>query len=279
MMNKKKILTSLVLGTAMVSQVAVPVFAKEQTNTTPNENAANPNEWKADSHTTIGITEVGKDDLIDGDLDKTTNVSFEVPLYVTTAAISGKTVLAAPKTYDIQNNGTRGIVVTRMQIEKLANSTWSTVEDDTEVENDAKNVKLAIGGLTMPATKQAGEKVDAKLAVTGTNNAFTTGEKYNVIEKGGKTLSTSEANKAKDINKANRNDADTANIGLAIVGKVKNVEDRQNKAAASQFRVTYVVSAITKKADENIGDGTVDKDKIVGFTYVGDDKAAAGLAK
>ena len=265
----------------MSCSIAVPVFAKEQTNTTPNEGTTGENAWKADSHTTIGITEVHKDDLIEGDLDKTTNVSFEVPLYVTTAAIGGKDVLATPKTYDIQNNGTRGIVVTRMQIEKLADSTWSTVENDGEVDNDAKNVKLTIGGLTMPATKGANVKVDAKLAEAGTTNAFTTGEKYNVIEKGGKTLSTSKANEGKDITKANRNEADTANIGLAIVGKVKNVEDRQSKAAASQFRVTYVVSAITKDADDNLnqGDGTVDKDQIVGFTYVGDDKVAAGLAK
>ena len=48
-----------------------------------------------------------------------------------------------------------------------------------------------------------------------------------------------------------------------------------------QFKVTYVVSAITKNADDNLagGDGTVNKDQIVGFTYVGDDKVAAGLAK
>lgn len=245
----------------------------EQTNKTPETNQ--------DSHTTIGITEVKKEDMIGGDLDATANVSFEVPLYVTTAAIGGQTALATPKTYDIKNNGTRGIVVTRMQIEKLAGSTWSTVEEDNQVDDD-KKVKLAIGGLTMPATKGDGVKVDAKLAVDGTENAFTKNTGYKVIEKDHKTLSTSKANVGAAETMVNKKEGDAnTNIGLAIAGKVAQADNRASKGAASQFKVTYVVSAITKNADDNLagGDGTVNKDQIVGFTYVGDDKVAAGLAK
>lgn len=46
MMNKKRLLTSLVLGTAMASQVVVPVLAKPQTNETPSQT---DEKWKEDA--------------------------------------------------------------------------------------------------------------------------------------------------------------------------------------------------------------------------------------
>ena len=268
MMNKKKVLTSLVLGTAMVSQVAVPVFAKVQTNTTPNESTAPPDEWKADSHTTIGISEVSADDA-DG-LDPT-NVSFEVPLYVTTAAVGGGAKLKTPTEYDITNNSKkRGIVVTAMQIEKLQNGTWDTVTDTANI--GEKEVKLAIGGRIMPTTKAVTGKVDVPILVQGNNSAFNSDEKYVVIKKDGGTLAKAPGNKGKNTT---YNEVGGQIVGLNIDGDIKNTTRTTGKAAA-QFKVTYTVSAITKTADDK-DENTVDKNGVVGFTYVGDDKEKAQL--
>ena len=280
MMNKKKVLTSLVLGTAMVSQVAVPVFAKEQTNQTPEQDTTAPNEWKADSHTTIGISEISAKDAAENGVDKTQNVSFEVPLYVTTAAIGNNAELKTPTEYDITNKGNRGIVVTAMQIEKLGD--WDTVTEDVQVA-DAKKVKLSIGGRTMPATGKKNEKVVVEILKQGDNSAFNTDEQYVVIKKGGGTLAKAPANDGKDL-AINKDDKDQI-LGLNISGKIKGDADRNTVGAAAQFKVTYTVSAITKTADENVdkkpgeggNNGLVGKNDVVGFTYVGDDKVKAQL--
>lgn len=276
MMNKKKVLTSLVLGTAMVSQVAVPVFAKEQTNETPKQDTTAPNEWKADSHTTIGISEISAKDAAEDGVDKTQNVSFEVPLYVTTAAIAGKADLKTPTEYDITNSGNRGIVVTAMQIEKLGD--WNTVSADPTTNRE---VKLSIGGREMPATNDQNKKVAVEILKQGSNSAFNTDMKYNVIKKqDAKTkvngsLAKADANTGRDATVINKDDNGNV-LGLNISGKIQNDTARKTKGAAAQFKVTYTVSAIIKDKD-TAGDATVDKDGIVGYTYVGDDKAAAQL--
>ena len=280
MMNKKKVLTSLVLGTAMVSQVAVPVFAKEQTNQTPEQDTTAPNEWKADSHTTIGISEVSEDDA--NGLDKSLNVSFEVPLYVTTAAVGNEETLRTPTEYDIKNNGNRGIVVTAMQIEKLGDWDTVTVAEAAQVTED-KKVELTIGGRKMPATTKKNEKVDVTILKQGDNSVFNKDEKYVVIKKTGGTLAKAPANLGKNT-AINKDDKDNI-LGLNITGKIKGDADRTTKKAAAQFKVTYTVSAITATADANVdkplnnggNGGLVTKNDVVGFTYVGDDKAMAQL--
>lgn len=286
-MNKKRLLTSLVLGTAMASQVVVPVLAKPQTNETPSQT---DEKWKQDAHTTIGVTEVSKDDVINGpDGKPQLNISFEVPLYVTTAAIGESADLATPDTYDIKNSGSRGIVVTDMRIEKLDKATWSTVEDAPK---DKKDVKLLIGNLVMPKTKDkaVNEKVAADIT-NGEENAFAENTKYKVIAKDGGKLSNAYAN-LKHPNGDLKSDDEVKKLvnkdkGINISGTVL-AEARTNEKAASQFKVTYVVGAITAAADgkadkPDTGDGTgngglVTKDDIIGFTYAGDDKVAAGLA-
>lgn len=246
-------------------------------------------------HTTIGVTEVSADDVItDPETGKPQlNISFEVPLYVTTAAIGGSAELATPETYDIKNNGKRGIVVTDMRIEKLANATWSTVENAPTTEKEKNDVKLLIGNLLMPQTKDkaTNEKVAAKITEGG-ENAFADGTNYKVIAKGGGTLSNAYANlKDPDGTEKLENEVKTLvnkGKGINISGTVFNTT-RTNEKAASQFKVTYVVSAITAdadgKADRPTTDvkpgngGLVTKDDIIGFTYAGDDKKAAGLEK
>lgn len=240
-MKKRKKLVAAVLAALVVSQ-SMTALAN------PSDN--NP---KGDEHTTIGImeaeTEVGQ-------------ASFEVPLYVTTAAISGKEALMCPEGYDIKNtskgNDAHNIGVLSVSVERIG--TWNTVKDAPNANNE---VKLTIGGLVLPAVDDATPKqtvdiiknADAHTSVFYGKTANKT-DKVTAIEKG-KTLS-----------EANGGVAPTATgyKGLAITGTVQNTT-RNNKKAAAQFRVTYVVSALDDNGDP------------IGNTYVGDDKTAAGLAQ
>ena len=252
MMNKKKVLTSLVLGTAMVSQVAVPVFAAKQTNETPNTNP--------DAHTTIGILESDETDLTK------LNVSFEVPLYVTTAALSGKTALTTPKTYDIKNTGENTIVVTGMNFEKIsADDQWVTV-DQGQVTGDKaeKKVALKIGDVNMPAVSKQGEKVPVNIK-TAASNAFYSATKYNAITKDS-TLAKSPTNEGSL-------GVETNKTGLKIEGTIAAAtrEKTNPNTNVPQFKVTYLISAVKAGTDNK----QITDDKLIGYTYVGDDKSQA----
>lgn len=240
-MKKRKKLVAAVLAALVVSQ-SMTALANPSNN--------NP---KGDEHTTIGImeatTEVGQ-------------ASFEVPLYVTTAAISGKEALMCPEGYDIKNtskgNDAHAIGVLSVSVEKIGTGTWNTVEGTPTAQNE---VKLTIGDLVLPAVNDTTKKqtVDIRTNAKGKASVFyghTTGkqDKVTAIEKG-KTLAET----------ANGIAPTEANYkGLEITGIVKN-ETRNNTKAAAQFRVTYVVSALDDAGDP------------IGNTYVGDNKTAAGL--
>lgn len=240
-MKKRKKLVAAVLAALVVSQ-SMTALAN------PSDN--NP---KGDEHTTIGImeatTEVGQ-------------ASFEVPLYVTTAAISGQEKLMCPEGYDIKNTskGTdaHDIGVLSVSVEKIGTGTWKTV---TTAPTNDNEVKLTIGDLVLPAVDDTTKKstVDILNDAAGQASVFyghTTGKNNKVTAiKKGKTLAEA----------ANGIAPTAANYkGLEITGIVKNM-DRANKKAAAQFRVTYVVSALDDAGDP------------IGNTYVGDNKAAAGL--
>lgn len=240
-MKKRKKLVAAVLAALVVSQ-SMTALAN------PSDN--NP---KGDEHTTIGImeaeTEVGQ-------------ASFEVPLYVTTAAISGKAELMCPEGYDIKNtskgNDAHNIGVLSVSVERIG--TWNTVKDAPAAD---KAVKLTIGGLVLPAvdgttTKQTVDIIKNADAHTSVFYGKTTGKttKVTAIEKN-KTL----AEAAKGAAPTLANDK-----GLVIEGTVQKIA-RNNAKAAAQFRVTYVVSALDDNGDP------------IGNTYVGDDKTAAGLAQ
>ena len=215
MMNKKKVLTSLALGTAMVSQVAMPVFAAPQTNETPNVNA--------DAHTTIGILESDETD------ESRLNISFEVPLYVTTAALSQKDALTTPKTYDIKNTGKNTIVVTGMNFEKISKADqWQTV-DQGQVTGDGveKKVALKIGGVNMPAVSKQGEKKVVNFK--NDTNAFYSTTKYNVI--------TSESSLAASPTNENSLGLETGKTGLKIEGTIKSMDRTKNKSKQKRSTV------------------------------------------
>lgn len=238
-MKKRKKLVAAVLAALVVSQ-SMTALAN------PSDN--NP---KGDEHTTIGImeaeTEVGQ-------------ASFEVPLYVTTAAISGKAELMCPEGYDIKNtskgNDAHNIGVLSVSVEKIG--TWDTVKT-APITNT--QVKLTIGDLVLPAVDNTTKKktVDIIKDTEAHTSVF-----YG--KTAGKDTKVTAIAKDQTLSEAAGGVAPTAAgyKGLDITGTVQNTT-RTNKKAAAQFRVTYVVSALDDAGDP------------IGNTYVGDDKTAAGL--
>lgn len=232
MKNKKRLL-ALMLTPFVLSQSITALAAKADNNP------------QGDQHTTIGImesaTEVGQ-------------ASFEVPLYITTAAVKGQTKLMCPEGYDIKNTaGNNSIGVLSLTVHKVAGGEWSLVKTTPAAD---KEVQITIGDLILPAinTTTQQKTVDFTQAGDGDNTAFRKNNKIVAIAPG-KTLSETNGGAAPG----------TAGYkGLGISGQVSNAT-RTDKGAAAQFRITYVVSALDANG------------AAIGNIYVGDSKAAAGL--
>lgn len=226
---KKKIMAAMLA--ALVLSQGMTAFANPSNNNPIGE-----------EHTTIGI------------MESTTNVgqaSFEVPLYVTTAAISDSDQLICPDGYDITNttgtNGNRPIGVVSVSVEKLGD--WNLV---TTTPNDQYDVKMTIGDLTLPAVSKKNDVKTVEILTGGQNTVFYDDAKNKIQAiPSGQTLS--QAAGVQD------------GKGIGITGLVKSMT-RKNKKAVAQFRIRYVISAI----DQATGDP-------IGSTYVGDNKAAAGF--
>lgn len=234
---KKKIMAAMLA--ALVLSQGMTAFAKPSTN--------NP---KNDEHTTIGI------------MESTTNVgqaSFEVPLYVTTAAIKDQTKLMCPDGYDIKNtagsNNGNSIGVLSVTVDRLPKATWNTVQDAPTGEKD---VKLTIGDLTLPTVNQntTSATINIKNTPAAHKSAFYDNDKSRVrLIESGKTLSEAAGGVA---------ETDPAYKGLGITGVIA-AKNRANTAAVAQFRIRYVISAFD------------DAGNAIGSTYVGDDRTAAGF--
>ncbi len=196
------------------------------------------NDPKNDQHTTIGVLESN----VDGQM------SFSVPLYVTTAAVKGKVDLLTPTGYDIKNEaqvGGKDIAVLSVSISGVGE--WST---SLAVPTDDKKVQLSIGGLLMPEVGRNDTKTVELKDVKNPGYFYDKDQgKYRPI-KPGKTLSeaaTQIAVGAPDYK------------GLEIIGKVAEM-DRTYIATSAQFRITYLISLLN------------DKGEPLGLTYVGDTK-------
>ena len=229
-MNKK--LFAAVIAALAVSQ-GVPVMAAPATNSPANG-----------QHTTIGILEAVSKDIY--------NASFEVPLYITTAAVSNSTDLVCPENYDIKNTGTANIGVLSLTVAKAENSTWNTVAADPTAD---KQVKLTIGGLTLPEVNDKTSSATVTFLDTKNDCDF-----Y------GKTANKTDKLTAIETTKTLSAAAGGTTKGLVITGKVVS-QQRTNTKAAAQFKVTYVVSALDANGDP------------IGITYAGDDENIAGLKK
>lgn len=237
-MKRRKQILAAVLAAITLSQ-GMATFAK------PVTNEPKPG---SDEHTTIGIAESATD------LSQT---SFEVPLYVTTAAISNKADLLCPDGYDIKNSATGvaapAIGVVSMTVERIGD--WNTVSTDPTGSN--RDVKLVLGDYVLPEL----DRSNTKKTVTFLNDKPETCVFY---DKASGKLTKIEAGKTISEVKTGKAPTSPDYKGITITGKVSSMV-RTNKKAAAQFKVTYVVSPLD------------DDGNPIGNTYVGDSKPASGM--
>lgn len=236
-MKRRKQILAAVLAAITLSQ-GMATFAQTATN--------NPDK-SSDAHTTIGIVETSTD---------ISQTQFEVPLYVTAAAVSNSDALLCPDGYDIKNTATGGgasIGVLSMSVQRLDGATWNIVHSAPS--ND-KEVKLSIGGQLLPEVDRNNKtgKVDILKAKGDTAFYDTTSGKLRKIDPD-KTLSEMKTNIAP--NAANY-------TGLEIKGDIKK-QVRSDVATAAQFKVVYMVTPLDNNGDP------------IGKTYVGDVKADSGM--
>lgn len=265
-MKNKKVL-ALVLAATLAMAPATAMAAEWQG---PNGNGvdgdvAHEGDAAEYGHTTFSIIEAKQNP---------NNVSFEVPLYVTMAAVNLKADLMVPTNYDIYNTSGKldtdggvneledvdgvsqgfDIAVVGMDFTKLADAKYSTVETAA---GSATDLQLTIGGIVMPAiAATTTDEVTVKVDVTATDNAFysVTGKKFAKISVG--------------VDAEYDNPAAVNKINIPIIGTLGTAPTGlENLGAAAQFKVQYTVGAL----DEN-GD-------LMGSVYAGDNKVLAGLVK
>ena len=280
-MKSKKVLATAVLTTAAMLQVAMPVFAANQSNGSPETDRA--------AHTLFGVMESEKD--VSG------QVSFEVPLYVTMAAVSEKTNMAVPskEAYYIENTSksiinadgkeeaTEPIAVVGMSVEGKSGG-WNIVEYSTDpTENTDMTFKLA--NIEFPAmrgdnengvTLYSNDKTDDKtywgldntptLVTKGSqffeydqNRRFDTAESVALAKKMEEDKKANEQNPGSVPNPVTQDQVDKAkskvkftSIGtqakrleINMDSKIKSAK-RTDKGTTGVFKVVYTIAALDK---------------------------------
>lgn len=178
------------------------------------------------------------------------NVSFEVPLYVTMAAVDGREDIITPSNYSITNTSANSvedseeevydIAVVGITFTKLAGATYSTVETQGTQYHD---LMFSVGGLLMPAISRDLGEVSIDLDVTAKDSVFFSNNDYVAIPAYGNT---------------------ELHIPLiATMSDIPTFED--NKNAVAQFKICYTVTALTTSGDP------------LAYVYAGDSKEEAGL--
>lgn len=202
-------------------------------------------EQVAQSDTTISIFE-SKADI--------TQLSFEVPLYVTMAVVDQKTQVVTPDNYGIFNTSGDGagnaakfdIGVIGVSFTKLPGSTYNTTGSTAPA--TATDIKLSIGGVWMPALNAAGA-LDVDLGDTASYTGAT----------GVTALYQQGAGKPEPI-------SPNTFFKLPITGEVTAAQ-RNNNAAVAQFKVNYTVAALD------------DDGNPIGAVYTGNNSVDAGLGQ
>lgn len=175
-MKKRNFLTTAALTALVAAQMAMPVMAAETNNKLDKKD--NSTEYTADDlknngHTTFGV--------IEADKVGTNQLSVEVPLYVTMAAISNTTDMLVPTEYEIKNTGKAvydnngaykagNIGVTKISTSSVENSTWTIVPNDTEINGDDKKMTFNLGNHAL--TSATSTVYDDYKKVTNVNSQF-----------------------------------------------------------------------------------------------------------
>lgn len=246
-MKKSKKMLALALAAVVAVTPVLPTYAYEYTGP---EGEASDADGDAYGHTTFSVIEAFQDP---------SNISFEVPLYVTMAVIDGETDVITPSNYSITNTSSKfaegdvddddyfpgyTIGVVGMEFSILGGAKYSTVASGAGTATT--DMELSIGGLYMPTLTAGTNDVTAQVDVTSASSPFysTSNSEYVGLTPSGTT----------------------ATIDLTIGAKLaKAAELTAIAGAAAQFKIKYTISALS------------DDNQPIGSVYAGDNKAAAGL--
>lgn len=249
-MKKKSVLITMALVAALSVGNALPVYAYTANGV-----------WSNEQHTTFGIQEGTATDL-------TNQASFEVPLYVTMAAIDktdkgnfDPTKLVTPEGYDVKNSATKTgsyIAVQSFDVEMYQDATWEIIANGTAPATD-KQMTFSIGTVNLEAQTKGTTKTYATKDVAATN-----ADAVKLAE--GTFAKTDGALKPIDAQEYLSTGTQNPGKGIALSGTIQEATRTNNGGGtAAQFRVIYHMVP----TDEN---GTVK----TAAAYVGDNKTEAG---
>lgn len=244
---KKKVLMTTALVAALTIGNVMPVAAY-------TANGA----WSKEHHTTFGIQEGTATNFAN-------QASFEVPLYVTMAAIdktdSGTfdpTKLVTPEGYDIKNSSTKDesfIAVQSLDVEMYQDATWKIITYG-QTPAGPKEMTFKIGNLTLTAQDKG------STIIYGTKDV----QNKNVDLQDGIFAKTDGSLNPLGAQQYMSNHSTTPGAGILLSGAIQSA-DRTNdgKGTAAQFRIVYHMVPTDKN-------GTVK----TAAAYVGDNKKDAG---
>ncbi len=252
-MKKKKALIATILAGALAMGSTITVMAY------PTTNAAS-----GAQHTTFGVVEGTYEDFGG-------QANFEVPLYVTVAAISNDsaavynegdyTKMMTPTGYDIYNaSRSQAVAVDSIVVRLYDTATWSIV--DTTPTTD-KQMQFSIGDLELKPMSTTGVK-QVSYRVGATEN--TAANQYR-LEDG--TFAT-ETGGYKDIPRLSYLSTllETQEDGIPLKGTVRSAVRNYTGSTAAQFQVIY--NLVPTDGAGNARQAAA---------YVGDDWKAAGYDK
>lgn len=218
--------------------------------------------WSGDQHTTFGIQEGTQADFAN-------QASFEVPLYVTMAAVSnadyeagtpGKdfdpSKLVTPEGYDIKNSSTKGgsaIAIRTLDVEMYDTATWSIIENG-QAPNGDKEMTFSIGTLNLKAQTK-GTTHTYGIKGSGATTEFDAPGTFSGTDGGMKELTAGQYMSTGSTN---------VGKGITLQGNIKSAVRTKGDTVA-QFRVVYHMVATDGKGNVKTA-----------AAYVGDNKKEAG---
>lgn len=255
---KKKLMATMALTAAISVANILPAFAYT---------ADGP--WGPEQHTTFGIQEGSGDEFKN-------QASFEVPLYVTMAAINEDTKkgefatdrLITPKGYDIKNSATNAgsfIAVQSFDVEMYDTAKWSIVEKGNALTDDY-HMTFRIGKVDLKAQTAGTAKTYATKNIYDNTTAADQGKKVFELKDG---IFENTDGTLRILNAQEYLSSGTKNpgVGIELYGGIKPTvrTGKKDDGTAAQFKVVYHMVS----TDEN---GNVK----TAASYIGDDRNAAG---
>ena len=253
---KKKLMATMALTAAISVANILPAFAYT---------ADGP--WGPEQHTTFGIQEGSGDEFKN-------QASFEVPLYVTMAAINEDNKkgefatdrLITPKGYDIKNSATNAgsyIAVQSFDVEMYNTAKWSIV--DAAPTTNLYDMTFRIGKVNLKPQTAGTAKTyatDAVYQAAGTKKDQSVYPlKDGIFEKTDGTLKVLDAQEY--LSSGTKNPG----VGIELYGGIKSGvrTGKKDDGTAAQFKVVYHMVSTDEQGNVKTA-----------ASYIGDDRKAAG---